>query len=186
MDPLPSKPGRSVLSDGSASLTSAIKYPSGALIFALCLLFLLPAARASAVEHPGILHKDDNCSSCHPDKTSGKSVHSAMALSCTVCHLAQTQGDMTILNLAMPRQLICFACHEKSMSLQRHSLGVKGQCVDCHDSHSSNRRLLLREVIDTPRREKTRRFRTAIHETAREVSDSPPTPARTAAPSRSP
>jgi hypothetical protein len=166
MDPLLSNPGESVLSDAPASLASAMKYAPCALIFSLSLLLLLLAARASAVEHPGILHKDDNCSSCHPDKTSGKSVHSAMALSCTVCHLAQTQGDMTILNLAMPRQLICFACHEKSMSLQRHSLGVKGQCVDCHDAHSSNRRMLLREAIDTRRREKTRRFRTAIHEMA--------------------
>ena len=149
MDPLLSNPGESVLSNAPASLISAMKYPPGALIFALCLLLLLPAMRASAVEHPGILHKDDNCSSCHPDKTSGKSVHSAMALSCTVCHLAETQGDMTTLNLAMPRQQICFACHEKSMSLQRHSLGVKGTCVDCHDSHSSDRRMLLREPTDT-------------------------------------
>lgn len=185
MDPLLSNPGESVLSDGPASLTSAIKYPSGALIFALCLLFLLPAARASAVEHPGILHKDDNCSSCHPDKTSGKSVHSAMALSCTVCHLAQTQGDMTTLNLAMPRQQICFACHEKSVSLQRHSVGVKGMCVDCHDAHSSDRRLLLREATDTRRHEKPRRLQ-AINETVSEVSDSPPRPARTGAPLHSP
>jgi len=149
MDPLLSKPGKSILSDALASLASAMKCQPGALIFFLPLLLLLPATRASAVEHPGILHKDDNCSSCHPGKTSGKSVHSAMALSCTVCHLAETQGDMTTLNLAMPRQQICFACHEKSMSLQRHSLGVKGTCVDCHDSHSSDRRMLLREPTDT-------------------------------------
>jgi hypothetical protein len=190
MDPLLSKPGESVLSDAPASLASAMKCPLSALIFFLSLFLLLPATRASAVEHPGILHKDDNCSSCHPDKSSGKSVHSAMTLSCTVCHLAETQGDMTTLSLAMPRQQICFACHEKSMSLQRHSLGVKGICVDCHDAHSSNRRMLLREAFDTRRREKTRRLhrlsRTAIHETAREVSDSLPRPARTAAPPRSP
>lgn len=190
MDPLLSTPGESVLSDAPASVASAIKYPPAALIFSLSLFLLLPATRASTVEHPGILHKDDNCSSCHPDKTSGKSVHSAMALSCTVCHLAETKGDMTTLNLAMPRQQICFACHEKSVSLQRHSPGVKGICADCHDAHSSRRRLLLREAIDTRRREKTRRLhrlsRTAIPETAAEVSDSPPRPARTAAPSRSP
>jgi len=173
MDPSLSKPGESVLSDAPASLASAMKYPPGALIFflsllLLLLLLLLPATRASAIEHPGILRKDDNCSSCHPDKTTGKSVHSAMALSCTVCHLAETQGDMTTLNLAMPRQQICFACHEKSMSLQRHSLGVKGQCVDCHDAHSSNRRMLLREAADTRRHSRLLPFRTisATHKTA--------------------
>jgi predicted CXXCH cytochrome family protein len=190
MDPLLSKPGKSVLSNAPASVARATKYPLGALIFSLSLLLLLPATRASAVEHPGILHKDDNCSSCHPDKTSGKSVHSAMALSCTVCHLAETQGDMTTLNLAMPRQQICFACHEKFMSLQHHSPGVKGICVDCHDAHSSNRRLLLRKAVDTGRREKTKRLhqlsRTAINEMVSEVSDSQPRLARTAAPLRSP
>jgi hypothetical protein len=186
MDPLLSKPRESVLCNAPGSLTNAMKRPPGSLIFFLSLLLLLPATRASAVEHPGILHKDDNCSSCHSGKTSGKVVHSAMALSCTVCHLADTQGDMTTLNLAIPRQQICFACHEKSMSLQRHLRGVKGICIDCHDAHSSNRRMLLREAIDTRRREKTRRFRTAIHETANDVSDSPSRPARTAAPSRSP
>jgi predicted CXXCH cytochrome family protein len=149
MDPLLSNPGESVLSDAPAPVASAMKYPPSALIFLLSLLLLLPATRASAVEHPGILHKDDNCSSCHPDKTSGQSVHSAMALSCTVCHLAETQGDMTTLNLTMPRKQICFACHEKSMSLRHHSPVVKRLCVDCHDAHSSNRRMLLREPTDT-------------------------------------
>lgn len=122
--------------------------PRALIIF---LLLLWAALQASAGEHPGILHKDDNCSSCHPDKTRGKSVHSAMALSCTICHLADTQGDMTRLSLTMPKDQICFACHEKSMELQQHSPVVKGPCVDCHDAHSSKRRVLLREQADARR-----------------------------------
>lgn len=118
-------------------------------IVLVALLLTLPA---SAVEHPGILHKDDVCSSCHADKISGKSVHSAMADSCTVCHLAQTQGDMTTLNLIMPRQQICFACHEKSAEIQQHSPTEKKLCVDCHDSHSSDRRMLLRAADENRRR----------------------------------
>jgi len=124
-----------------------MKYTPSTLIGFL-LLLLAAAMQASAVEHPGILPKDANCSSCHADKTSGKSVHSAMAISCTVCHLVKTEGDMTTINLAMPREQICFACHEKSVELQQHSPVVKGQCVDCHDTHSSSRRLLLREQAD--------------------------------------
>jgi predicted CXXCH cytochrome family protein len=122
-----------------------MKYTPSALIGSL-LLLLAAAMQAFAVEHPGILPKDANCSSCHADKTSGKSVHSAMAVSCTVCHLVKTEVDMTTINLAMPRQQICFACHEKSAELQQHSPVVKGQgqCVDCHDIHSSSRRFLLR------------------------------------------
>jgi predicted CXXCH cytochrome family protein len=120
-------------------------------MFITSLLLLLASAPASAVEHPGIVHKDDLCSSCHADKISGKSVHSAMATPCTVCHVAQTQGDMTTMNLAMPKERICFACHEKSTESQRHSPAVKGLCVDCHDAHSSDRRLLLRQQADDSR-----------------------------------
>ena len=105
--------------------------------------------QAGTIEHPGILHKEDNCSSCHRDKTSGKSVHSAMVISCTVCHLAQTQGDMTTLQLSLPKAEICFSCHEKSMMSREHSQGMKKLCVDCHDAHSSNRRMLLRDPLNT-------------------------------------
>jgi len=113
-------------------------------------LLVLPAAMSASavehpIEHPGILPKDANCSSCHANKTKGKSVHSAMAIPCTVCHLATTEGDMTTLILSMPKEKICFACHEKSAQSQRHKPGAKGQCVDCHDSHNSVRRSLLRE-----------------------------------------
>lgn len=124
----------------------------GYSVLMVSLLLLLAVARASANEHPGILHKDDSCSSCHADKSKGKSVHSAMAIPCTVCHVAQTQGDMTTMNLLMPKEQICFACHVKSSEIEEHSPPVKGVCVSCHDSHSSNRRMLLREQADVRQR----------------------------------
>jgi len=105
---------------------------------------------AWAVEHPGVLTIDADCSSCHAKKISGKSVHSAMSTSCTVCHVAKTQGDMTTLNLSMPKEQICFACHEKSAELGRHVPNAKGQCLDCHDAHSSDQRMLLRAAGGPP------------------------------------
>lgn len=122
-----------------------MKYPPGALVGSL---LLLAGMQAYAVEHPGILLKDVSCSSCHVDKTRGRSVHSAMAISCTVCHLVKTDRDMTTVNLEMPRDQICFSCHEESVQLRQHSPVVTGQCVDCHDAHSSSRRFLLREQAD--------------------------------------
>ena len=113
------------------------------------LLLLLAAMPLRAVEHPGVLPKDVECTSCHAKQISGRSVHSAMATSCTVCHVAKIQGDMTTLNLAMPKEQICFACHEKSAELRQHVPVVKGACVDCHDSHSSKQRMLLLEVRGT-------------------------------------
>src|SRR5208337_4612078 len=87
-------------------LVSKASQCSAPIIFLALLLAM--AMQASSVEHPGVLHQDDNCSVCHIEKTRGESVHSAMAISCTVCHLAQTQGDMTTLNLTMPKEQICF------------------------------------------------------------------------------
>jgi predicted CXXCH cytochrome family protein len=127
-----------------------MKHTPGALL-GLFLLVLVATIQASTIEHPGILPKDANCSSCHANKTKGKSVHSAMAIPCTVCHLTETQGDMTTLNLVMPKEKICFACHEKSAPLPRHSRGAKAPCVECHDSHSSSRPALLREQVDVRR-----------------------------------
>ena len=40
----------------------------------------LSKAQVRTIEHPGFLHKEDNCSVCHADKTGGKSVHSAMEI----------------------------------------------------------------------------------------------------------
>lgn len=114
------------------------------------LLFLLAAMPAWGVEHPGVLPIDAECSSCHAKKISGKSVHSAMSSSCTVCHVARTQGDMTTLTLAMPKEQICFACHEKSAELRQHVPVVKAPCVDCHDAHSSDQRMLLRAAGERP------------------------------------
>jgi predicted CXXCH cytochrome family protein len=55
---------------------------------------------------------------------------------------------MTTLSLIMPREQICFACHEKSAELRQHTPVVQGRCVECHDSHSSERRMLLRVASD--------------------------------------
>ncbi len=74
-----------------------------------------------------------------------------MGTLCTVCHVAQTQGDMTVLNLSMPKAQICFACHEKTAQMMKHlsSGEAPGKdmpgntCLTCHDAHSSSRRMLL-------------------------------------------
>ena len=112
-------------------------------LLALVALFCAPGALA--VEHPGALEKDADCSTCHAQKMMGRSVHSAMKSPCTVCHVTNTQGDMTMVSLSMPKDKICSACHEESAALRQHVPAVKGSCVECHDAHSSERRMLLRE-----------------------------------------
>jgi predicted CXXCH cytochrome family protein len=108
------------------------------------LVVVLLAGTAMAVEHPGVVPKNGECTSCHSAKITGKSVHSVMATSCGVCHLTQIQGDMTLVSLSMPKQKICSACHDEPAVLRLHTPAVKGQCLDCHDAHSSEQRMLLR------------------------------------------
>lgn len=136
----------------SGVLAGGMRYGLSVALFWLAVALPPSAAQVHTIEHPGILHKEDNCSSCHADKTRGKSVHSAMEVVCTVCHLAQTQGDMTTLTLSLPKEEICFSCHEKTMMLREHPSAVKKLCVDCHDAHSSSRRMLLLEPANANRR----------------------------------
>lgn len=116
------------------------------------LALILCASSAFAVEHPGTLEKDADCSTCHAQKMMGRSVHSAMRSPCTVCHVTSTQGDMTTVNLSMPKNKICSACHEESAALRQHVPAVKGSCVQCHDAHSSEQRMLLLTTIAVKRR----------------------------------
>ena len=108
------------------------------------LAILLLSTAAVAVEHPGVVPKDAECTSCHAAKVRGKSVHSVMVSSCDVCHVTQTRGDMTVVRLSMPKQKICFACHQESSAMRVHVPAVKGECMDCHDAHSSDQKMLLR------------------------------------------
>ncbi len=116
------------------------RYPS-----ALAVLVLF-AGSLSAVEHPGVVPTGVECASCHSSKVTGKFVHSAMGTSCSVCHVTSTQGDMTTVSLSMPKDKICSACHTESATLRQHVPSVKGSCIDCHDAHSSSRRMMLREL----------------------------------------
>lgn len=116
------------------------------------LLFMVGSGRA--IEHPGVVPQGAECGSCHADKLTGKSVHSAMATTCTVCHVAMTQGDMMTVSLSMPKEKICSACHDETAALRQHVPAVKGSCIDCHDAHSSDRKMLLRQVaaLSPPKR----------------------------------
>jgi predicted CXXCH cytochrome family protein len=107
---------------------------------------LLMVGSANAIEHPGVVSKDAECSSCHASKLTGKSVHSAMSTTCSVCHVTAMQGDMLSVSLSMPKEKICSACHDEAAALRQHPSSVKGSCLECHDAHSSNRKMLLREV----------------------------------------
>ena len=107
-------------------------------ILGLLLIVLVCRLRLTAEEHPVPLQKDADCASCHEDKTKGKAVHSAIAMGCTTCHEVKSAGESTVVNLVSPAEQICFTCHEKSKEQSLHGPYEKGQCVTCHDPHTSD------------------------------------------------
>ena len=113
------------------------------LVVALALMLL--TLEMFAVEHPGVVPERAVCLSCHADKAKGRSVHAAMELPCSVCHTTARQDDLLTVALATPKDQICSGCHLQGARATWHVPAlVKGQCVDCHDPHSSRRRMLLR------------------------------------------
>jgi predicted CXXCH cytochrome family protein len=97
-----------------------------------------------AAEHPVELAKDADCASCHEDKSKGKHVHSAVAMGCTSCHEVKTENGTSTVNLISPKNELCFTCHEKAKEAVLHGPYEKGNCVMCHDPHTSDNEKQLR------------------------------------------
>ena len=117
-------------------------------ILMLLMLVLACGLRMAAAEHPVKLEKDVDCASCHEDKTKGKAVHSAIAMGCTTCHDVKTEGETTTVTLTSPKEQLCFTCHEKAKEEVKHGPYDKGQCVTCHDPHTSDNPKQLRAELN--------------------------------------
>lgn len=114
-----------------------MKYAPKTFVSVLLVVLAL-GLRAAAAEHPVKLEKDADCASCHEEKTKGKAVHSAIAMGCTTCHEIKTEGETTTVNLTSPKEELCFTCHDKAKEEVKHNPYEKGQCVTCHDPHTSD------------------------------------------------
>ena len=114
-----------------------MKYSQKTLLMML-LLVLATAMPLAATEHPVKLDKDADCASCHEDKAKGKAVHSAIAMGCATCHDVKTQGETTTVEFTTPKDQLCFTCHDKAKEEVLHGPYEKGQCMSCHDPHTSD------------------------------------------------
>ena len=100
-----------------------------------------PAAQTT--EHPYIASDDiksETCLTCHPDKKEGKFVHTAVGMGCENCHQAASEKDKekTTITLIATGGELCAMCHEASKDPVQHGPYKAGQCLVCHDPHSSN------------------------------------------------
>ena len=108
----------------------------------LIFLFLL-----SIVTVPLAFAEEMDCSMCHPQKTSGKSLHAAVLNGCKFCHIGVDASDIPHkFNTSLPygltigQEKLCFSCHEAgemTNGTSVHSLVKSGMCTTCHDPHSS-------------------------------------------------
>jgi predicted CXXCH cytochrome family protein len=113
------------------------------LQFLLLAIYLLPPIQVCAeepIEHPFIERKDvksQTCLTCHPEKKEGKFVHSAVGMGCENCHQAISEKNKTTITLVATGGDLCAKCHETRKDPVLHGPYKNGQCLTCHDPHSS-------------------------------------------------
>lgn len=113
---------------------------------ALCCLFLLVGSLFAA-NHPTVTGQNANCALCHADMTQGASVHSQGELACGLCHSSRPDGNAVEMLLTVPKEQLCFTCHERAAMQQHVSSSTEKDCLVCHDAHRSARAMLLRRNI---------------------------------------
>src|SRR6266542_4373819 len=118
-----------------------------ARVSTVSVFFLLLPCWSLGENHPSVRGRNAKCTLCHADLLIGKSVHSSGELSCTLCHAAREESSTVQMVLTVPREQLCFACHERSAMEQHWAMGQKA-CLDCHDAHRSARAMLLRRSVD--------------------------------------
>ncbi|MCJ7502774.1 MAG: cytochrome c3 family protein [Acidobacteriia bacterium] len=114
------------------------------LFLALGAAILVGAEQIQAqvtTEHPFIepsAIKSETCLTCHPDKKEGKFVHSAVAMGCENCHQASSENGKTAITLVATGGELCATCHEAKKEPVLHVPYREGQCLICHEPHTSN------------------------------------------------
>jgi len=110
------------------------------LLLAFCLLPPIQVCAEEPIEHPFIEPKDikpQTCLTCHPEKKEGKFVHSAVGMGCENCHQVISEKNKTTITLFATGGDLCAKCHEARKDPVLHGPYKNGQCLICHDPHSS-------------------------------------------------
>jgi predicted CXXCH cytochrome family protein len=123
-------------------MTKGLRKPKAYLFF----VFILSVAVFSLlVSDNSFSYQFPDCMRCHKDKAAGKYVH---PVGCVKCH---TYAHMTGMKEKYPRYLfakgieLCWGCHDKSKFTNKveHPPVAKGECLSCHNVHTSDAKSLL-------------------------------------------
>jgi predicted CXXCH cytochrome family protein len=96
---------------------------------------------ADSAGHPYVETKDlksETCLKCHPNISQGKAVHTAVGMGCENCHQTTSEKNQTTITLMATGRDLCVMCHEASKDPVLHEPYKNGQCLTCHDPHSSD------------------------------------------------
>jgi predicted CXXCH cytochrome family protein len=124
-------------------------------ILLLSIFLFLRVSQTSAerpIEHPYIEAKDikpETCLTCHPEKRQGKFVHTAARNGCENCHQVVSEGNRTGITLVATGAELCAKCHEVKKGPVLHGPYENGQCLLCHDPHSSEFEAQTRSAVDS-------------------------------------
>ena len=122
----------------SYALHAALK--GGAALLVICLLWPFGVCAEEPIEHPFIEPKDikpETCLTCHPEKMKGRFVHTAVRMGCENCHHIISEKNKTSITLFATGGDLCAKCHEAKSGPVLHGPYKNGQCLICHDPHSS-------------------------------------------------
>ena len=112
----------------------------GAALLIFCFLWPTGVCAEEPVEHPFIEPKDikaATCLTCHPQKSEGRFVHAAVRMGCASCHQIISEKNQTTITLFANGGNLCAKCHEPQRDPVLHGPYKSGQCLICHDPHSS-------------------------------------------------
>ena len=121
--------------------TSSCGVFSPLFLLAFFLLFSVSPSLADLHQHPVPLLTgidSSKCLACHQDKATGKYVHTAITMGCTVCHAVANVKGATYVTLSSPSNQLCFSCHKQSTDSVEHPPYKEGNCDFCHSPHASN------------------------------------------------
>jgi len=113
---------------------------SGVTVLVFCLLWPFRVCAEEPLEHPFIELKDvkpATCLTCHPEKDEGRFVHAAVRMGCGSCHQVISEKNETTITLFATGGDLCAKCHEPQREPVLHGPYKDGQCLICHDPHSS-------------------------------------------------
>jgi predicted CXXCH cytochrome family protein len=118
------------------------------LIIDFLIILALPHSGTTGIEPLVAQMQQNDCLSCHEDLLKGGVMHYPAEDDCSTCHestgASHPSGDSVGFRLMDKVPELCFYCHEEAeQKIHPHQPVAAGNCMGCHDPHTSSGSSLL-------------------------------------------